>query len=95
MTNSTGKDDLDIEFISYPAGSRFIGLGDDVVISAEKLENYIKDKVQSKLTELKALLPKKLQAKDRHNPSIEYRISAYNEAIDQCTEVLRQFRQKL
>lgn len=57
--------------------------------------DYIISARETLLDKIQSAFPKKLQAKDRHNPSIEYRISAYNEAIDQCIEVLRQFRQKL
>lgn len=40
-TPLTNKDDPNIEFREYPSGARFIGPGDDVVISAAKLEAFI------------------------------------------------------
>lgn len=38
-------DEPAFEVIAYPAGSRFIGPGDDVVISAEKLRLYVQQEV--------------------------------------------------
>lgn len=52
-------DEVNIEVIAYPAGSRFIGPGDDVVISAEKLQAYVQQEAekayeQGRIAEAKA-----------------------------------------
>jgi hypothetical protein len=60
MTNSptTPSDELNIKSVQYPAGSRFIGPGDDVVMSAAKLEKYIFTAIAADRKALVGNLPK-------------------------------------